>query len=260
MSGAPARLKTIVLSPSAGVAPTATLIFAHGLGDTGSGWYDVAQMLSARPALRHMRFVLPNAPIQPVSLNFGQKMSSWFDILSLDDVSGSEDEEGLTKSSNAIKALVDAEIDGSADGLNGKGIKSDRVVVGGFSQGGAIALLSGLTKSPAVGGIIALSTWLPLRAKLVAPLFPEHATALPIFMAHGTADPVVKYSYGERSAKFIRAGDGGGAGLGLGSFRQGEDQRWRGIWMESYSGMVHSACPEEIEHMGQFLEKVVPAQ
>lgn len=75
MSGAPARLKTIVMSPSSGVVPTATLIFAHGLGDTGAGWYDVAQMLSARPALRHMRFVLPNAPVQPVSLNFGQKVS-----------------------------------------------------------------------------------------------------------------------------------------------------------------------------------------
>jgi alpha-beta hydrolase superfamily lysophospholipase len=136
------------------------------------------------------------------------------------------------KSANAIKALVDAEIDGSAEGLNGNGIKSDRVVVGGFSQGGAIALLAGFTKSPAVGGIIAMSTWLPLRAKLVAPLFPEHALTLPVFMAHGTADPVVKYSYGERSAKFIRAGDGGGAGLGLGRFRQGENGRWRGVLQE----------------------------
>jgi pimeloyl-ACP methyl ester carboxylesterase len=74
MTGAPARLKTIVMSPSSGVVPTATLIFAHGLGDSGAGWYDVAQMLSARPNLRHFRFVLPNAPVQAVSLNFGQKV------------------------------------------------------------------------------------------------------------------------------------------------------------------------------------------
>lgn len=119
-------------------------------------------------------------------------------------------------------------------------------MIGGFSQGGAIALLSGLTKSPPVGGIMALSTWLPLRAKLVAPLLPEHASSLPVFMAHGTADPIVKYSYGERSAKFLRAGDGGGAGLGLGNLRQAEGGKWRGVWTEAYPGMAHSACPEEV--------------
>lgn len=74
MAGAPSRLKTIVLNPPSGIVPTATLIFAHGLGDSGAGWYDVAQMLSARPGLRHFRFVLPNAPVVPVSLNFGQKV------------------------------------------------------------------------------------------------------------------------------------------------------------------------------------------
>lgn len=170
-----------------------------------------------------------------------------FAVLSLDDVTGTEDEKGLTASSNAIKALVDAEIDGTADGLNGVQIKSDRIVIGGFSQGGAIALLAGLTKSPPVAGIVALSTWLPLRAKLIAPLLPEHANTLPVFMGHGTADPVVKYTYGERSAKFVRSGDGGGAGLGLGNFRQTEDgKRWRGVWAESYPGMAHSACPEEV--------------
>jgi pimeloyl-ACP methyl ester carboxylesterase len=75
MSGSSSRLKTIILNPTSGAVPTATLIFAHGLGDSGAGWYDVAQMLSARPNLRHVRFVLPNAPMQPVSLNFGQKVS-----------------------------------------------------------------------------------------------------------------------------------------------------------------------------------------
>lgn len=150
------------------------------------------------------------------------------------------------KSSNSIKALVDAEIDGSAEGLNGHRIKSDRIIVGGFSQGGAMALLTGLTKSPPVGGIIAMSTWLPLRAKLIAPFLPDHATTLPVFMAHGTADPVVKYTFGERSAKFLRAGDGGGAGIGLGNFRQAEDGKWRGVWSEAYPGMPHSTCMEEV--------------
>lgn len=174
-------------------------------------------------------------------------------------MSGSEDEAGLRESSDAIKALVDAEVDGSADGLNGKGVQCDRVVVGGFSQGGAIALLAGLTRTPPVAGIIALSTWLPLRAKLIAPYLATHADQLPVFMAHGTADPVVRFEFGQRSAKFLRAGDGGGQGLGLGNLRQSEKGGWRGVWQEEYPGMPHSACPEEIEHMGQFLEKVVPA-
>lgn len=79
MSATHQLLKTIVVPPASGKRATATLIFAHGLGDTGAGWYDVAQMLSARPALQHVRFVLPNAPVVPVSLNMGMKMPSWFD-------------------------------------------------------------------------------------------------------------------------------------------------------------------------------------
>lgn len=97
-----------------------------------------------------------------------------------------------------------------------------------------------------MGGVIALSTWLPLRAKLIAPYLAAHADTLPVFMGHGTADPVVRFEYGERSAKFLRAGDGGGQGLGLGKFRQMDDQKWRGVWNEAYPGMPHSACPEEV--------------
>lgn len=183
-----------------------------------------------------------------------------FLVTTLDDVSGAEDEAGLRQSADSIKALVDAEVDGSGSGLNGNGIPSDRVVVGGFSQGGAVSLLAGLTHSSPIAGIIALSTWLPLRAKLIAPFLATHADQLPIFIGHGTADPVVRHEFGARSAKFLRAGDGGGQGLGLGKFRQGENGKWRGVWTEDYTGMPHSACPEEIEHVGEFLEKIVPAQ
>ncbi|CAO1624378.1 unnamed protein product [Parajaminaea phylloscopi] len=127
-------LKSLVVPPASGQAPTATLIFAHGLGDTGLGWLDVAKMLSARPALRHVRFVLPNAPVQPVTLNMGMSMSSWFDITTLEDMEEGEDEYGLQKSAGEIKKLVQAEIDGTGDGLNGSTIAPERVVVGGFSQ------------------------------------------------------------------------------------------------------------------------------
>lgn len=143
-------LKSLVVPPTSGQAPTATLIFAHGLGDTGLGWLDVAKMLSQRPALRHVRFVLPNAPVQPVTLNMGMAMPSWFDITSLEDMEEGEDEKGLQKSAGEIKKLVQAEIDGTADGLNGTRIAPERVVVGGFSQVSKHSLLrrwSGLLSS-----------------------------------------------------------------------------------------------------------------
>lgn len=134
MATATSLLKSLIVPPASGQAPTATLIFAHGLGDSGAGWLDVAQLLSRRPALRHVRFVLPNAPVQPVTLNMGMSMPSWFDIHSLDDFEEHEDEAGLKKSAAAIGALVKAEVDGTAEGLNGRGVPVERVAVGGFSQ------------------------------------------------------------------------------------------------------------------------------
>lgn len=127
------------------------------------------------------------------------------------------------------------------------------------SQGGAIGLLSGLTHPSPVAGIVALSTWLPLRAKLVAPYLPSHASSLPILVCHGTADPVVRFEYGQRSAKFLRAGGDGGAGVGCGEYRE-VDGKIKGVKFEQYPGMPHSACPQEIEDIGEWLEKVIPAQ
>ncbi|PWN45248.1 Phospholipase/carboxylesterase [Ceraceosorus guamensis] len=235
-------LKSIVLPQAGSSKATATVIFAHGLGDQGAGWLDVAQMLRKRPKLQHVRFVLPNSPVQPVTLNGGMPMPSWFDIRTLDDISGGEDEVGLRKSADALSALINAEEAGSQEHLDGQGVPSERVVVGGFSQGGAIGLLCGLTHPKPVAGIVGLSTWLPLRAKMVAPYLTSHARNIPIFLGHGTADQVVKYEYGQRSAKFLRAGGENDGGAG------------------SYDGMAHSACMEEIEHVAEYLEKVIPAQ
>ncbi|CEH17142.1 Lysophospholipase [Ceraceosorus bombacis] len=187
-------------------------------------------MLRKRPKLQHVRFVLPNSPVQPVTLNGGMPMPSWFDIRTLDDISGGEDEVGLRKSADALSALINAEEAGSQEHLDGQGVPSERVVVGGFSQ-------------------------------MVAPYLTSHARNIPIFLGHGTADQVVKYEYGQRSAKFLRAGgeNDGGAGVGCGKWRD-EGGRPAGVWAESYDGMAHSACMEEIEHVAEYLEKVIPAQ
>ncbi|CAO1636357.1 unnamed protein product [Sympodiomycopsis kandeliae] len=238
-------LKTLVVPAASGKA-SASVIFSHGLGDSGLGWLDVARMLSARPALKHVRFILPNAPVQPVTLNMGMSMPSWFDITSLEDVSESEDEAGLHKSAGEIKKLIQHETEK-------EGVPSNRVVVGGFSQGGAISYLAGLTTPEPVAGIISLSSWLPLRSKIQSLLQP-HSASIPVFHGHGSSDPIVQFEYGQRTVEFIKKD------LGAGDFKPGSNgQPSKGVQFEVYRGMQHSACPEEIEHVGRFLETIVPA-
>ena len=187
-------------------------------------------------------------------------------VTSLEDVSGSEDEAGLTKSAEALKALVAAEATGTGpDAPSSVKIPSHRVVVGGFSQGGAISYLAGLSfhakdKKP-LAGVVAMSTWCPMRKTVSKWLQdsngPSSSPPPPFFAAHGSADPVVRYSFGERSVEFLKEG------LGFGGLRQISDgehkDRWTGVQFKTYQGMPHSACPEEIEDLGIFLEKVIPA-
>ncbi|KAK0565126.1 hypothetical protein OC861_003922 [Tilletia horrida] len=231
-----ALLKAIVVPPASGKA-TATVIFSHGLGDTGAGWADVAQMLSARPKLRNVRFILPHAPLQPVTVNMGMRMPSWFDIVSLEDVNGSEDEKGLLESRERISKLIENEVS--------QGIPASRICVGGFSQGGAISYLTGILHPTPLAGIVALSTWIPIR-NYITKNVPSNPIP-PIFHGHGNADPVVQYSFGRRTVEFLQTPkDAGGLGVS-------KDK----ITFETYPGMPHSACAEEIEDVGKFLDKVI---
>ncbi|KAL9935147.1 hypothetical protein V8E36_006223 [Tilletia maclaganii] len=239
-----ALLKAIIIPPASGQKATATVIFSHGLGDSGHGWADVAQMLSARPKLRNVRFVLPHAPSQPVTINMGMKMPSWFDIFSLDDINGNEDQKGILESKDRISKLIENEVS--------QGVSADRIVVGGFSQGGAVSYLTGLLHPTPLAGIIALSTWIPIRAYIANALqqsgsTPPDAAGPPILHGHGSADPVVRYEFGKRTIDFLKASREQG-GLGIKADR---------IRFETYPGMPHSACPQEIEHVGEFLDKVI---
>ncbi|KAE8220425.1 hypothetical protein CF319_g6041 [Tilletia indica] len=243
MASSTALLKSIIIPPGSGKAATATVIFSHGLGDSGAGWADVAQMLSARPKLRNVRFVLPHAPSQPVTLNAGYRMPSWFDIYSLDNINGTEDEKGLLESKDRISKLIENEIS--------NGVPANRIVVGGFSQGGAVSYLTGLLYPTPLAGIVALSTWLPIRDYISKALQESGSTPPanppPIFHGHGNADPVVQYEFGKRTIDFLKTPkDKGGLGFS-------EDK----IRFETYPGMPHSACPQEIEHIGEFLDKVI---
>ncbi|KAL1450938.1 hypothetical protein WDU94_003245, partial [Cyamophila willieti] len=129
---------------------TSSLIFLHGLGDTGHGW--ASSMAELKPP--HTKVICPTADTMPVTLNGGYPMPSWFDLISLD-ANSKEDEEGIKRAAQKIHSLIDKEVS--------SGIPSDRIVIGGFSQGGALALYSALTYPKKLAGVVALSCWLPMH-------------------------------------------------------------------------------------------------
>ncbi|KAG8904762.1 hypothetical protein FRB99_001239 [Tulasnella sp. 403] len=218
-------LKYVVVNPRA--AHTSTVIFMHGLGDTGDGWQPVAEMLA--PSLPNTKWILPHARVNPVTLNMGMRMSSWFDITSLDGFD-EEDEKGMLESVHGVNEIITAEVDA--------GTPANKIIIGGFSQGCALALLTGLTTERKLGGIVALSGWLPLRKKIKA-MMSDHSRNLPLFWGHGTSDPVVQYGFGERSVKALQ-----------------DDFKFKDVTLKSYP-MGHSSHPQEIRDIQTFLSRVL---
>jgi phospholipase/carboxylesterase len=207
-------------------APSCSVIFLHGLGADGYDFVPIVkelEQLGAPPA----RYVFPHAPMMPVTINNGYVMRAWYDILGTDLVRR-EDEAGLRGSQAEVEALIARE--------EARGVERHRIVLAGFSQGGAITLQTGLRQSQPLAGLIALSCYLPL-----APLFPaeRHAgsSAVPIFLAHGTSDPVVPLARGAAARDQL---------LQLGH---------RVEWHEY--PMQHSVCREEVEQMAAFLARVL---
>jgi len=177
-----------------GPAPTRTVIVLHGLGDSGHGFAPIAEELDLS-ALGPVRFVLPHATERPVTVNGGYVMRAWYDILGTD-LARREDEAGLRQSQTEIEALIAAE--------NARGIATSRIVLAGFSQGCAMALLTGLRHKERLAGVAGLSGYLPLAATTAA----ERSEAnrdVPIFLAHGIQDPVVPYPRGTASRDALAA-------------------------------------------------------
>ncbi len=203
-----------------GADPAWSLIFLHGLGADGHDFAPLPGELNLPAAVR---LVLPHAPVRPVTINGGSPMRAWYDILTLD-WNGPEDVAGIRNSAHHLEDLIRRE--------TARGIPSHRVFIGGFSQGGSVALFTGPRHSEPLAGIIALSTWMPQPATLSA----ESSSAnrsLPIIMAHGTFDPTVPVRYGVRSRDQLRA--------------QGHDVHWSTYPME------HSVCTEEIGDLSGWL-------
>jgi predicted esterase len=219
-------IPSVVIQPSA--AHTATLIFLHGLGDSGHGWTSVMRLLSR--AFPFIKFILPHAPNSPVTINGGMRMPSWYDIRSLaENDSVPDDEAGMMATRRLIDELVLEEI--------GTGLPAARVVVGGFSQGGAMSLLFGLTGAHRVGATIALSAYLPLRSKFTQLLLQDRKE-MPVFMGHGTADHVVHHKWGKHSAEHLQS---------LGCTK---------LTFKSYENLDHSFNDFELEDLKAFLHSV----
>lgn len=172
--------------------PNATVIWLHGLGADGHDFEPVVEVLSLGEL--GVRFVLPHAPRLPVTINGGHVMPAWYDIYSAE-FARREDEAGTRASARAIAALIEREVLA--------GIPAARIVLAGFSQGGAIALHAALRFPHRLAGVMALSTYLPLADTLAAEAASANA-ALPIFMAHGTHDPVIPLALAEMSRERLR--------------------------------------------------------
>ncbi|KAF2027539.1 Phospholipase/carboxylesterase [Setomelanomma holmii] len=212
---------------------TATVIVAHGLGDSGAGWLFLAENWRRRSKFEEVQFIFPNAPNIPITLNMGMRMPGWYDIKSLSTLTDrEEDVDGIIKSRDYFHNLIDQEIE--------KGIPANRVVIGGFSQGGAMSLLSGVTYKSQLGGIFGLSCYLLVQKKIkdmIPDSNPNQNT--PIFMGHGDADQVVAHKFGKMSADELT-----GHGFKV-DFR-------------TYKNLVHSADPDEIDHLESYLNQQIP--
>jgi len=207
-----------------GAKPDAAVIWLHGLGADGHDFEPIVPELDLGG--RAIRFVFPHAPVQAVTINNGMRMRAWYDILQRG--GGPEDEKGIRASEALLGKLVDAE--------KKRGIAASRIVLAGFSQGGAIALQTALRYPEKLAGVLALSTYLPLAPKLAAEKS-EANRATPIFMAHGTYDDIIPLMRAEQSRAALAAA--------------GYSVEWH-----TYP-MPHSVCPPEIDDISAFLQKAL---
>ncbi|XP_028675817.1 acyl-protein thioesterase 2 [Erpetoichthys calabaricus] len=221
-------LLTEAVTVSGSERETAVVIFLHGLGDTGHGWADTMSAIR----LPYIKYICPHAPRIPVTLNMKMVMPSWFDLMGLSPESP-EDEPGIKKASENLKAIIDHEIK--------NGIPANRIIIGGFSQGGALSLYTALTSQHKLAGVLALSCWLPLHKT-----FPQAASNtankdIAILQCHGEMDPMIPVQIGALTSEKLKS--------------IVNPQR---VIFKTYPGMMHSSCPQEMAAVREFIEKQLP--
>ncbi|KAJ6560396.1 Phospholipase/carboxylesterase/thioesterase [Mycena capillaripes] len=217
---------------------TATVIFVHGLGDTGNGWKPVADMFKRE--LPHVKWVLPHSPSMSVTANGGMVMPAWFDIYSFG-FDAEEDQTGMLKTVHSLNQLITAEVDA--------GIPANRIVLGGFSQGAAMSLLTGLTAERRLAGLAILSGWLPLRTTFKS-MASAHAASIPIFWGQGAADPLVKPELARGSADYVMKE--------IGTPAASSTDELKGLSYNSYAGVGHSTNEKELQDLKTWLKKALP--
>ena len=203
--------------------PSYSVIWLHGLGADGSDFSPLIPELGLDPALA-IRFIFPHAPFIPVTCNGGYVMRAWYDIITLDTSSREVDEAGVLSARESIRALIEHE--------NRRGIPNERIVLIGFSQGGAVAYMTALTHPETLAGVAALSTYIPSPRLLAAELSAANKS-IPVFIAHGSEDSVVSLDLGYAARLFLN------------------QQRYPLEWHEY--PMQHAVCREEIQAIGNWL-------
>ncbi|MHC5147251.1 alpha/beta hydrolase [Stenotrophomonas rhizophila] len=206
-----------------GADPQWSVLWLHGLGADGHDFAPIVPEL-VRPHWPAIRFVFPHAPVQPITINNGVPMRAWYDIVSMDFRSRA-DSAGVDASIVELELLIEREV--------ARGIPAERILLAGFSQGGAVILSALLRRTRPLAGLIALSTYLPDPAKAAAARVAD-AISVPVFMAHGTQDPVIPVAIAEHTAQTLGA-------LGL-------PVQWH-----TYT-MAHQVCAEELQALGDWLE------
>jgi len=203
--------------------PDASIIWLHGLGADGHDFEPVVPELDLPQGLA-VRFIFPHAPSMPVSINGGYIMPAWYDIRQTD-LGIEQDEEGIQRSAGAIKLLIEQE--------QMRGVEQSRIIVAGFSQGGAMALHVGLQSEAGVGGIVALSAYLLRTAMRACSEGAMHRPETPIFMAHGIDDPVVPCALADSGYRYL--------------LKRGYPVEWHSHPIQ------HTVCPDEIRALGRWL-------
>jgi len=206
-----------------GSPPRAAVIWLHGLGADGHDFEPIVPELRLKQAVR---FVFPHAPVQPVTINQGMRMRAWYDIFQFG--GGREDDKGIRASQQLIEKMIADEVK--------KGIPESKIVLAGFSQGGAIALQTALRYPKPLAGVMALSTYLPIAATLAAERAAPNAQ-VPIFMAHGAYDDIIPIQRARDSKNFL------------------EKLGYRIAWHEY--PMPHSVCGEEVREISAFLTRLL---
>ncbi|KAK7470259.1 hypothetical protein VKT23_001693 [Stygiomarasmius scandens] len=217
---------------------TATVIFVHGLGDSGHGFRPIADMFRADSGISHIKWIFPHAPSRPVTANLGMNMPSWYDIKSFA-FRAAEDEEGMMQTVESLSLIIRKEIE--------SGIPPSRIIIGGFSQGSAMALLTGLTQDLNVRGVVALSGWVPLRHRFKG--LSRAALSTPIFWGQGSNDPIVKLPLTNESLDVLK---NAGFKVNSGVVEQTD------ISYNYYQGVGHRTVHEELHDLKEWIKMVIP--